>query len=43
MAEKKGFTRTELKQLALNGIQMSWMPEKKKREMILKLKADPRG
>jgi adenosine deaminase len=41
LAEKKGFTRTELKQLALNGIQMSWMPEKKKREMILKFESDP--
>ena len=41
LAEKKGFTRTELKQLALNGIHMSWMPEKRKREMIMLFESDP--
>jgi adenosine deaminase len=41
LAEKKGFVRAEIKQLVLNGIHMSWMPEKRKREMIMTFVSDP--
>jgi adenosine deaminase len=41
LAQKKGFTRSELKQLSLNGIRMSWLPEKKKQAMISAFESDP--
>ena len=41
LAQKKGFTRAELKQLALNGIRMSWLPEKKKQTLITAFESDP--
>ncbi len=33
LTEKKGFTRAEIKELILCGIEMSWMPEEKKQQM----------
>ncbi len=41
LAEKMGFTNTEIKQLVLNAIEMSWMPEHKKRLLIKRYEGDP--
>jgi adenosine deaminase len=39
--EEKGFTRTEIKKLVLNAIEMSWTSEEKKRGLITRFENDP--
>ncbi len=41
LTEKHGFTRTEVKDLILNGIRTSWMSEEKKQGMINEFCSDP--
>jgi len=41
LAEKKGFTRTEIKELVLSAIKMSWMPEEKKQQMRETFRKEP--
>lgn len=41
LVEKKGFTMAEIKQLILDGIEMSWMPEEKKQQMARSFCEDP--
>ncbi len=41
LVEQKGFTPDEIRKLILNGIEMSWMPEEKKRHMAGVFRQDP--
>ena len=41
LVEKKGFTLAEIKELVLGGIEMSWMPEERKRQMLTTFDRDP--
>ncbi len=41
LMEKKGFTRAEIKKLILAGIEMSWMPQDKKQQMMETFRNDP--
>jgi len=41
LVEKKGFTAEEVKRLVLGAVEMSWMPEKRKREMVEAFERDP--
>jgi adenosine deaminase len=41
LVEKKGFTPGEIKELVLRAIEMSWMPEERKGQMVSNIKSDP--
>jgi adenosine deaminase len=41
LVREKGFTQAEIKEVVLAGIETSWMPEKRKREMVAQFKQDP--
>jgi len=41
LVEKKGFTRVEIKELVLGGLEMSWMQEVRKRQMLTAFCKDP--
>lgn len=41
LVEKKGFTPEEIKKLVVGGVEMSWMPEKRKREMVTAFNKNP--
>ncbi len=41
LTEKQGFSRAEIKELVLGAIQMSWMPEGKKQQMMAAFRKNP--
>jgi len=41
LIEKKGFTSEEIKSLMLHSIEMSWMSEEKKRDMVAAVNREP--
>ena len=41
LVEKQGFTLAEIKELMLGSIEMSWMPEERKRQMVTTFDRDP--
>lgn len=41
LVEKQGFTLAEIKELVLGSIEMSWMPEERKRQMVTTFDRDP--
>ena len=41
LVEKKRFTKKEIQELVLGAIEMSWMPEERKREMITQFAENP--
>ncbi len=41
LTEKQGFSRAEIKELVLGGIQMSWMPEGKKQQLMAAFRKNP--
>jgi adenosine deaminase len=41
LVEKQGFTLSEIKGLVLGSIEMSWMPEERKRQMVRTFERDP--
>jgi adenosine deaminase len=41
LVNELGFSRDEVRQLILQGIQTSWLPESRKREMAASFQNDP--
>jgi adenosine deaminase len=41
LVEKKGFTSEDIKELLLESVEMSWMSEKKKKEMVIAFTSNP--